>query len=138
MASFSTPDLPLNPLGAHIPLTQDGSRSEGFWEKQDSLWPCVIPFDPQRAFLCVCSISLVPKKLRACIFYPILFSIVAVAICIPTNSARGFPFLHSLSSQHLLFVDFFDDGHSDWCEMIPHFSFDFCCLVTQSVVSDSL
>ena len=25
--------------------------------------------------------------------------------------------------QHLLFVDF-DDGHSDWCEVIPHYSFD--------------
>ena len=29
---------------------------------------------------------------------------------------------HSL--QHSLFVDFFDDGHSDWCEVIPHCSFD--------------
>ena len=27
--------------------------------------------------------------------------------------------------QHILFVDFFDDGHSDWCEVIPHCSFDF-------------
>ena len=26
--------------------------------------------------------------------------------------------------QHLLFVDIFDDGHSDWCEVIPHCSFD--------------
>ena len=26
--------------------------------------------------------------------------------------------------QHLLFVDFFDDGHSDWCEVIPHCSFN--------------
>ena len=25
---------------------------------------------------------------------------------------------------HLPFVDFFDDGHSDWCEVIPHCSFD--------------
>ena len=33
-----------------------------------------------------------------------LFSIVAVLVCIPTNSVRGFPFLHPL--QHLLFVDF--------------------------------
>jgi len=33
-----------------------------------------------------------------------LFSIVAVLDCIPTNSVRGFPFLHTL--QHLLFVDF--------------------------------
>ena len=26
--------------------------------------------------------------------------------------------------QHLLFVDFFDDGHSDWHEVIPHCNFD--------------
>ena len=26
--------------------------------------------------------------------------------------------------QHLLFVDFFDDGHSDWFEVISHCSFD--------------
>ena len=26
--------------------------------------------------------------------------------------------------QHLLFVDFFDDGHYDRCEVIPHCSFD--------------
>ena len=26
--------------------------------------------------------------------------------------------------QHLLFLDFFDNGHSDWCEVIPHCSFD--------------
>ena len=27
--------------------------------------------------------------------------------------------------QHLLFVDFLSDGHSDWCEVILHCSFDF-------------
>ena len=27
--------------------------------------------------------------------------------------------------EHLLFVDFFDDGHSDPCKMIPQCSFDF-------------
>ena len=34
------------------------------------------------------------------IFYEIstLFSIVAILVCIPTNSVRGFPFLHTLSS----------------------------------------
>ena len=26
--------------------------------------------------------------------------------------------------QQLLFVDFFGDGHSDWCEVIPHCNFD--------------
>ena len=32
----------------------------------------------------------------------ILFSIVAISIYIPTNSARGFPFLHTLSSIYCL------------------------------------
>ena len=40
------------------------------------------------------------------------------SIYIPTNSARGFPFLHILSSMYCLYI--FDDGHSDWCEVIPH------------------
>ena len=35
----------------------------------------------------------------------------------------GIPF-SLLLLQHLLFLDFFDNGHSDWCEMIPHCSFD--------------
>ena len=33
-----------------------------------------------------------------------LFSIVAILVCIPTNSVGGFPFLHTL--QHLLLADF--------------------------------
>ena len=36
---------------------------------------------------------------------------------------RRIPFsLHSL--QHLLFIDFFDDGHPDSHEVIAHYSFD--------------
>ena len=50
---------------------------------------------------------------------PYLFSIVAVPIYIPTNSVGGFPFsIHPL--QHVLF----DEGHSNWCEVISHHSFD--------------
>ena len=43
-------------------------------------------------------------------------SIVAVSIYIPTNSARAFPFLHTLSSTYCLQT--FDNGHSDQCEVI--------------------
>ena len=32
--------------------------------------------------------------------------------------------LFSHPFQHLLFVDFFVDGHSDWGEVIPQSSFD--------------
>ena len=61
---------------------------------------------------------------------------MAVLIYIPTNSARAFPFL-----QHLLFVDspafivcrLFDDGHSDWCEVISHCGFDFISLIISDV-----
>ena len=33
-----------------------------------------------------------------------LFSVVAESIYIPTNSARGFPFLHTLSSIYDLYI----------------------------------
>ena len=47
-------------------------------------------------------------------------STVAVLICLPTNSARVLPFLHTLSSIYCLLI--FEDIHSDWYEMISHFS----------------
>ena len=50
----------------------------------------------------------------------LLFSIVAVSIYIPTESAEGFPFLHILSN----ICRIFDDVHSAWCEVIPHCSLD--------------
>ena len=50
-------------------------------------------------------------------------SIVAVSIYIPTNSARAFPFLHTLCSIYCCRL--FDDGHSDQCEVTSHCSFDF-------------
>ena len=39
------------------------------------------------------------------------FSMLDVPIYIPTNTVRGFPFLHTLSST--IACRFFDDGHSD-------------------------
>ena len=47
-------------------------------------------------------------------------SIVAISIYIPINSARVFPFVHTLSSICRLF----DEGHSDQYEVITHCSFD--------------
>ena len=52
-----------------------------------------------------------------------LFSIVAVLICIPTNSVRGFPFLCTLSSSFAI-CRLFDSSHSDLHEMVLHCGFD--------------
>ena len=46
---------------------------------------------------------------------------VAVPIYIPTNSIGGFPFFNTLST---IYCRIFNDGHSDWYEVIPHCSFD--------------
>ena len=45
-----------------------------------------------------------------------------VPIYIPTISVGLLPFLHILAS---IYCQFFDDGHSDQCEVISHCSFDF-------------
>ena len=52
----------------------------------------------------------------------ILFSTVAAPVYIPTNTVGGFLFLHTFSSN--VICRLFDDGHSDWCEVVPHCSFD--------------
>ena len=44
---------------------------------------------------------------------------MAIPIYIPTNGVGGFPFLYTLSSTFV--CRFFDDGHFDWCEVIPHY-----------------
>ena len=51
----------------------------------------------------------------------ILSSTVAVSIYIPTESARVFPFLHIISSTVCRLLD---EGHSEWCEVTSHCSFD--------------
>ena len=50
-----------------------------------------------------------------------MFSTVAATICIPTNSVRGFPFLHILP---IFICVVFDDSHLDRCEMISPCGFD--------------
>ena len=50
----------------------------------------------------------------------ILLFIVAVPIYVPTKSRRV-PFSPD-PFQHLCFIDFFDDGHFDQCEVLPHCS----------------
>ena len=51
---------------------------------------------------------------------------------IPTNCARGFPYLHILPA--FTVGRFFYDGHSDCCEMVSHCSFDFCISLIMSDV----
>ena len=51
-----------------------------------------------------------------------LYSMVAVSIYIRTSFAKLFPFLHNFPA--FIVCGFFDDGHSDWCEVISHCSFD--------------
>ena len=51
-----------------------------------------------------------------------LFSIVAVPVDIPTNSAGGFPFLHTPPA--FVICGLINDGHSDWCEVVSYVSFD--------------
>ena len=69
---------------------------------------------------------------RMAVLFPVfkeiatLFSIVAILICIPTNSVRE-PFSpHPL--QAFISCRFLDSSHSDWYEMVPHCGFDshFC------------
>ena len=48
-------------------------------------------------------------------------STVVESVYLPTNSARAFHFLHTLSN---IVCRLFDCGHSDWCEVISHCSFD--------------
>ena len=60
---------------------------------------------PQGICLVVGFLGHMVVLLLVCKGISILFSIVAVSICIPSHSVRGFHFLHTL--QHLLVADFF-------------------------------
>ena len=47
---------------------------------------------------------------------------MAKPVCIPTNSVKGF--LFSTPSPAFIVCRFFDNSHSDWCEVVPHCGFD--------------
>jgi len=48
---------------------------------------------------------------------------VVVPAYIPTNSAGGFPFLHTLSLAFVI-CGLINDGQSDWCEVVSRGGFD--------------
>ena len=50
-----------------------------------------------------------------------LFYIVAVLVCIPINSIRGFPF--SIPFPEFNVCRLFDSSHSEWCEIVPNCAF---------------
>ena len=52
----------------------------------------------------------------------LLFAIVVVPIEIPTNSAGRFSFLSPSPAFNV--CSLFDDGHSGWCKVVSHSSFD--------------
>ena len=58
-------------------------------------------------------------------------SIVAVSIYIPTNIARAFHF--STYSSAFIVCRLFDEGSSDWCEVISHCSFDLHLIIVNNV-----
>ena len=85
-----------------------------------------VPLSILRFPRCVCpAVGLLGHK---AVLFPVfkgistLFSIVAVLVCIPTNSVRGFPFLHTFSS--IITCRLLDSSHSDWHEMVPYCGFD--------------
>ena len=47
---------------------------------------------------------------------------MAVLVCIPTSSIRGFPF--SAPSPEFIVCRLLDSSHSDQCKMVPHCGFD--------------
>ena len=51
-----------------------------------------------------------------------MLSIVAVLVCVPTNSVKVFLFLCTVSA--FIVYRLLDSSHSDQCEMVPHCGFD--------------
>ena len=55
---------------------------------------------------------------------------IAASVYIATNSVGGFPILHSLSPQSastaFVICRFFNDGHSDWCEVVVVQLLNYC------------
>ena len=51
-----------------------------------------------------------------------VFQVVA-PVYIPTNSVRGFLFLHTLSPARIVYR-LVDDGHPGWCKVAPHRGFE--------------
>ena len=88
-------------------------------------WGCMHPFQLQTCPDIDPGVELLdPMATWFLVFWgmSILFSTVAVPVYIPINSGGGFPFL--TPSPAFVICRLFSGSHSDWCEMVPHCSFD--------------
>ena len=103
------------PWGAHAHLSRGGSQSEGFWEKQDSLWPRVIPWlltHREPFYACVIS-PLSPKNWeQRCL-----------------NSLLNQSFAR-LCSSHDCYLDYCHDCYLDYChDCYLDYCHDYCLKV---------
>ena len=81
---------------------------------------------------CVCpEVGLLGHKAVLFPVFSTLFSIVAVLVCILTNSVSGF--LFSTPSPAFIACRLLDHRHSDWCEMVPHCGFICISLIMSDV-----
>ena len=93
------------------------------WRKAWQPTPVFLPGESHWRGAWWATVPRATKRTQLTMHTCILFSIVFVPNCIPTNSVRVFPFFFTLSPAFTV-CRLFSAGHFDWCEMITHCSFD--------------
>ena len=96
--------IPQRPCEEEVKQSQVSSRKPAFPSQVESL-PALLILENLQGLEEVAVVGLLGHMVVLFLVFEgtsILFSIVAVSIYIPTNSAEGFPFLHALSSIYCL------------------------------------